>query len=129
MSVVFPGLIPRKDDTYWTKETTDYLFVLCRKFDLRFPVISDRYCLNGVEKSIEDIKSRYFTVCKALLISRNAEESELKQYEYDYGKASTAEHHRILTRKPENASGNEIWKYYIKELQRRQLYLHSVIDI
>ena len=27
----------------WTKEETDHLFELCQQFDLRFPVVCDRY--------------------------------------------------------------------------------------
>ena len=27
----------------WTKEETDRLFELCQQFDLRFPVVCDRY--------------------------------------------------------------------------------------
>ena len=27
----------------WSKQETDYLFELCERFDLRFPVVADRY--------------------------------------------------------------------------------------
>lgn len=27
----------------WTREETDYLFDLCRSYNLRFPIIADRY--------------------------------------------------------------------------------------
>ncbi|CAG8615394.1 6877_t:CDS:10, partial [Acaulospora morrowiae] len=52
-------------DKEWTKEETDYLFGLCRKYDLRFIVIHDRYEYS--ERSMEDLKDRYYSVCKKLL--------------------------------------------------------------
>ena len=41
-------------DNEWTKEETDYLLNLCRKYDLRFIVIADRYeYSNTKSRSIE----------------------------------------------------------------------------
>ncbi|CAG8547091.1 12039_t:CDS:2, partial [Acaulospora colombiana] len=42
-------------DKEWTKEETDYLFSLCRKYDLRFIVIHDRYEYS--ERSMEEEES------------------------------------------------------------------------
>eukprot|EP01117_Protostelium_nocturnum_P018392 TRINITY_DN7680_c0_g1_i2.p1 TRINITY_DN7680_c0_g1~~TRINITY_DN7680_c0_g1_i2.p1 ORF type:complete len:432 (-),score=180.12 TRINITY_DN7680_c0_g1_i2:19-1314(-) len=49
----------------WTKETTDELWDLCKRFDLRFPVILDRF--SDGTKSMEDIKDRYYSVSKKIL--------------------------------------------------------------
>jgi len=53
-------------DNTWTKEETDYLWELCKQFDLRFIIIHDRYdtCYN---RSIEDLKNRYYTVSRRIL--------------------------------------------------------------
>lgn len=40
-------------DSEWTKDETDYLFNLCRRYDLRFPVIHDRYDFPEKTRSIE----------------------------------------------------------------------------
>ncbi|KAH9824911.1 hypothetical protein DFH28DRAFT_942191 [Melampsora americana] len=59
----------RDDD--WTKEETDYLFSLLKDYDLRFPVISDRYDFLGSSRSIEDLKLRYYTICQKLILNRS----------------------------------------------------------
>lgn len=74
----------------WTKEQTDELFALCRQFDLRWPVIADRL---SFDKSIEQIKDRYYSIARALIDVR-ANTDELKKKAkthpivtnaYDYG--------------------------------------------
>ncbi|CAA6658793.1 unnamed protein product [Spirodela intermedia] len=54
-------------DPTWTKEETDQLFDLCERFDLRFIVIADRF---PHMRSVEELKTRYYAVSRALLISR-----------------------------------------------------------
>ncbi|AQK69502.1 SWR1-complex protein 4 [Zea mays] len=51
----------------WSKEETDQLFELCERFDLRFIVIADRF---PTARSVEDLKSRYYSASRALLIHR-----------------------------------------------------------
>ncbi|KAL1915292.1 uncharacterized protein VTP21DRAFT_6750 [Calcarisporiella thermophila] len=59
-------------DIDWTKEETDYLFALCRTYDLRFPVITDRYDFPGKSRTMEDLKDRYYDVNRKLLKARLA---------------------------------------------------------
>ena len=40
-------------DSDWSKDETDYLFQLCRRFDLRFPVIEDRYSFEDKFRTME----------------------------------------------------------------------------
>ncbi|PWW78749.1 hypothetical protein C7212DRAFT_290749 [Tuber magnatum] len=55
-------------DPDWTREETDYLFNLCREYDLRFVIIWDRYeFVGGKPRSVEDIKARYYSVCRSLM--------------------------------------------------------------
>ncbi|KAG2626101.1 hypothetical protein PVAP13_3KG320900 [Panicum virgatum] len=51
----------------WSREETDQLFELCERFDLRFIVIADRF---PTSRSVEDLKSRYYSVSRTLLIHR-----------------------------------------------------------
>ncbi|KAI7819751.1 hypothetical protein BX661DRAFT_201203 [Kickxella alabastrina] len=82
-------------DARWSKEETDYLLVLCRQFDLRFIVVHDRYyvhpdrpaCVNADAageavaagdrplRSLEDLKDRYYSICRALTKYRAGEDS------------------------------------------------------
>ncbi|RYQ89388.1 hypothetical protein Ahy_B09g096058 isoform E [Arachis hypogaea] len=55
-------------DPRWTKEETDQLFDLCEQFDLRFIVIADRF---PSSRTLEELKDRYYSVSRALLIARN----------------------------------------------------------
>lgn len=54
-------------DTDWSKEETDYLFDLCKQYDLRFPVIEDRYQFNKA-RTMEDLKDRYYSVYRKLIL-------------------------------------------------------------
>lgn len=64
----------------WSKEETEYLFEMLRRFDLRFIVAKDRWSSTAspCERSIEDMKTRYYEVCRALVRARasNKEEAE-----------------------------------------------------
>lgn len=59
-------------DADWTKTETDYLFDLCRTFDLRFFVIADRYAFEkarSIEVESLEIKLHIlFTVFRKLRI-------------------------------------------------------------
>lgn len=61
----------------WEKPETDELFDLCRRFDLRWQVIFDRFvgAKANEGRSMEQLKERYYEVCKQLLLAR-AEEGE-----------------------------------------------------
>lgn len=55
-------------DPDWSREETDFLFDLCREYDLRFIIIWDRYEFPGGKKrSVEDLKARYYSVCRSLM--------------------------------------------------------------
>ncbi|PLW05316.1 hypothetical protein PCASD_24541 [Puccinia coronata f. sp. avenae] len=59
----------RDDD--WTKAETDYLFDLLNTYDLRFPVVHDRYEYVGShERTLDDLKARYYSICQKLIPHR-----------------------------------------------------------
>lgn len=76
----------------WSKEETDYLFSLCKKYDLRWHIIGDRYNRQPI-RSIEECKARYYKVCSRILTYRRANthnnrqltkhENELLNFEYN----------------------------------------------
>ncbi|QDZ20166.1 SWR1-complex protein [Chloropicon primus] len=62
-------------DPSWSREETDYLMDMCERFDLRFVVIADRYNFNsGVTRRVEDLKDRYYSIARKLVISREGSE-------------------------------------------------------
>jgi DNA methyltransferase 1-associated protein 1 len=75
----------------WTRHETDYLFSLCREYDLRFPVIWDRYeyeppipqpaegdatenagalIVPPKVRTLEDLKARYYAVTATIMALR-----------------------------------------------------------
>ena len=56
------------NDENWTKAETDYLFDLCKRYDLRFFIIHDRWTptdelANLKSRTIDELKDRYYKVC------------------------------------------------------------------
>lgn len=54
----------------WTRAETDHLFDLCRRFDLRFIIIKDRWdCTKFPARSVENLKERQVNIaCFAISI-------------------------------------------------------------
>ncbi|KAI8143797.1 hypothetical protein BJV82DRAFT_668240 [Fennellomyces sp. T-0311] len=81
-------------DAEWSKDETDYLFQLCRRFDLRFPIIEDRYSFADKQRSMEDLKDRYYSVQRKLIKARPHTPGEypqerqalIQQYAFDKDK-------------------------------------------
>ena len=61
-------------DEDWTKEETDYLLDLIETMDMRWFAIADRYMYekdgNTRERSVDDIKGRYYSIARQLMIGR-----------------------------------------------------------
>lgn len=56
----------------WTRGETDYLMRMCQKYDLRFVVIEDKWDRSSYNnRSVEDLKDRYYAVCNSLNKLRN----------------------------------------------------------
>ncbi|RKO83957.1 hypothetical protein BDK51DRAFT_28963, partial [Blyttiomyces helicus] len=108
----------------WTQEETDYLFSLCRQFDLRFPVIADRYEYPGSSRSMEDLKERYYSIGRRLLpVQSLRDEIPLRDVApYTYDKAREVERKRNLevlyNRTAEQIKEEEI---LYNELRRREM--------
>lgn len=63
-------------DSQWTKSETDTLMSLARRFELRWPVIHDRWQQTGdFERRIEDLQHRYHHVAALLTQSRISQEA------------------------------------------------------
>lgn len=55
----------------WTKAETDHLFSLCKQFDLRFPVIHDRWPDSYAVRSLDELKDRYYTFSRLVIDYRS----------------------------------------------------------
>ncbi|XP_069088959.1 DNA methyltransferase 1-associated protein 1 isoform X1 [Pleurodeles waltl] len=105
-------------DDGWTKAETDHLFDLCRRFDLRFIVIHDRYDHQQFKKrSTEDLKERYYGICAKLGNIRATPGSDVKVPVFDAGheRRRKEQLERLYTRTPEQVTEEE---YLIQELRK-----------
>ena len=116
----------RDDD--WTKDETDYLIDMCEEYDLRFIVIADRYEWPGKTRSIEDLKSRYYTICRRLIRSRISNEdletrqSQLQAFTFD--RQQEVERKRavqqLLARTPEQLAEEEALYVEARRLEQNE---------
>ncbi|KMZ72463.1 putative DNA methyltransferase 1-associated protein [Zostera marina] len=83
-------------DPVWSKEETNNLFDLCERFDLRFVIIADRF---PSSRTIEELKTRYYAVSKALLRARSLSPSDVSThplYKETYNASQEVERKRAL---------------------------------
>jgi DNA methyltransferase 1-associated protein 1 len=72
----------------WSREATDHLMYLCSQYDLRWPVISDRFSMTPA-RATEDLQFRYYSVLAKLRSVRltedenNAKAESFTSFEYD----------------------------------------------
>ncbi|ORZ01538.1 hypothetical protein BCR43DRAFT_512403 [Syncephalastrum racemosum] len=85
-------------DADWTKEETDYMFCLCKRFALRFPVIADRYAYGDKHRTIEDIKDRYYSLYRTWLVRCHGKTEEEVSKKYSYDKKHEIDRKRALER-------------------------------
>ncbi|KIO31111.1 hypothetical protein M407DRAFT_221649 [Tulasnella calospora MUT 4182] len=78
------------EDPDWSREETDYLFALVKEYDVRFFVIYDRYDFpEGKPRSMQDLKARYYHICRKLIKSRpfagdeQTKNQVMSSYSYD----------------------------------------------
>ena len=70
-------------DPYWSQEETNYLWDLCRRFDLRFITVHDRYDEN-YNRTIAELKHRYYSVARKVLESRREFDHPIMKSGYNY---------------------------------------------
>lgn len=76
-------------DENWTRQETDHLFDLCKRFDVRFIIVHDRWDREKYrDLSVEDLKERYYNVCNSLAKVRAPQGTDPKVKAFD------AEHER-----------------------------------
>lgn len=64
----------------WSQEETAYLLELCRRFNLRFVIIADRYAFSSSVRAIEDLRERYYQVAGKLAAVRTG---DMRQFVYE----------------------------------------------
>jgi DNA methyltransferase 1-associated protein 1 len=116
----------RDDD--WTKEETDYLIDLCQQYDLRFVIVTDRYDWPGRERSMEDLKARYYAICRRLIRSRiSTDDMEARSqlvltYSFDRAREVERKRHvaRLFSRTPQQLAEEEALYVEARRLEQNE---------
>ncbi|OCF36012.1 SWR1-complex protein 4 [Kwoniella heveanensis BCC8398] len=82
-------------DSDWTSQETSYLFDLLKQYDLRFIIVADRYEYKSPtgqtkKRSVEELKDRYYTICRRLIRTRTASDPTAQQqliHAYNFDKS------------------------------------------
>lgn len=92
-------LVKLDQEHNWTKAQTFKLLDLCKRFDLRWIVIADRF---GKEKSCEDLKSHYYMIARVVdgdintyVFNQSHEELRKKQLESLFSNETETELDRL----------------------------------
>lgn len=116
-------------DSDWTREETDYLIEMCETYDLRFIVIADRYEWPGKHRTIEDLKARYYTICRRLLRERISNEdietrqTQLQTYAYDRQQETERKQavQKLFSRTPEQLAEEEALYVEARRLEQNEV--------
>lgn len=112
----------------WTREETDQLFDLCRRFDLRWFVIHDRYDTRrfstNQKRSIEDMKERYFFICNTLEKLRAApgqiDPADQYVYDADHERRRKEQLEKLFERTREQVEEEERLLQELKKIETRK---------
>ncbi|GIY88461.1 DNA methyltransferase 1-associated protein 1 [Caerostris darwini] len=112
----------------WTRQETDHLFDLCQRFDLRFIIIQDRWDRSQfTNRSIEDLKERYYNICNILakVHAVNNIEPKLIAYDADHERRRKEQLIKLYDRTPEQLEEeqnllNELRKIELRKKEREK---------
>merc|ERR1712223_1901076 len=105
----------------WTRAETDHLLELCGRFDIRFPVIHDRWDRNlfKTNRTIEDLKGRYYGLCEKLeTLHADPSKAGSKPFHYDvdHEKRRKEQLKRLCNRTAEEVEEEEMLRADLKKL-------------
>ncbi|MFH4979983.1 hypothetical protein AB6A40_006692 [Gnathostoma spinigerum] len=102
----------------WTKEDTAYLFELCRRFDLRWVVIADRW-EGSVKKTMEEMKDRFYNVVNEINSARETETEPLC-YDAEHEKRRKEQLIKLWDRTEEQVEEEEMLLAELKRIEVRK---------
>jgi DNA methyltransferase 1-associated protein 1 len=109
-------------DENWTKQETDQLFDLCRRFDLRFVVIHDRWDHAQSKRSVEDLKERYYNICAILskLRSPGGSETKVRVFDAQHERRRKEQLEKLFHRTEEQIEEEERLMQELKKIEQRK---------
>ncbi|KAK6179185.1 hypothetical protein SNE40_011603 [Patella caerulea] len=110
-------------DDNWTRLETDTLFDLCKRFDLRFIVIQDKWDREKYkERSVEDLKERYYNVCNTLKKVRAppGTEPKIKVFDAEHERRRKTQLTKLFERTPEQVEEEDNLIAELKKIELRK---------
>lgn len=71
-------------DPKWTKDETFYFWDLLKRYEMRFFVVYDRYDTSKYPRSLDELKHKFYSVCRKLAQLRGETKSPYFSYSFDY---------------------------------------------
>eukprot|EP00794_Sanderia_malayensis_P017844 gene17844-19625_t len=114
-----------ENDNNWSKEETDHLFDLCRRFDLRFFIIHDRYDKEQFkDRSVEEIKDRYFQIIGKLTLIKTVPgqqpENQPPVFDAEHETRRKRQLLKLYNRTPEQIEEEEMLVAELKKIELRK---------
>jgi len=108
----------------WSKAETEHLFDLCRRFDLRFAVMQDRWDRTKfADRSVEDLKARYYSISSTLSKLR-AEPGQPHPKEFVYDAAHERKRKlqlkKLFTRSPKQTEEEQHLLAELRKIEARK---------
>ncbi|KAF7993525.1 hypothetical protein HCN44_010120 [Aphidius gifuensis] len=104
----------------WTQAETDHLFDLCRRFDLRFIVIQDRWDSTKFQsRTVEDLKERYYQVCAALTKAKSHNE-KVYLFDAEHEKRRKEQLKKLFERTPELVEEEQTLLTELRKIEQRK---------
>jgi len=103
----------------WTREETDHLMDLARRFDIRFIIMADRYDTEKYSKrSVEDLKDRYYKI-NGTLAKLNGEK-KIYTYDADHERRRKEQLKKLYERTPEQIEEEQFLLTELKKIEARK---------
>ncbi|XP_045160572.2 DNA methyltransferase 1-associated protein 1-like isoform X1 [Mercenaria mercenaria] len=110
-------------DDNWTRQETDHLFDLCKRFALRFVVMNDRWDREKyADRSVEDLKERYYNICNKLVKVRAPQgtEPKIRAFDADHERKRKSQLIKLFNRTTEQIEEEEKLIEELKKIELRK---------
>ncbi|XP_043208294.1 DNA methyltransferase 1-associated protein 1-like isoform X2 [Amphibalanus amphitrite] len=108
----------------WSKAATEHLFDLCRRFDLRFIVMQDRWDrAKYADRSVEDLKGRYYSICSTLnKLRAEPGQPQTKEFVYDaaHERRRKQQLKRLFSRSPKQIEEEQHLLAELRKIEARK---------
>ncbi|XP_052236225.1 DNA methyltransferase 1-associated protein 1-like isoform X2 [Dreissena polymorpha] len=110
-------------DDNWSRQETDHLFELCKRFSLRFVVMYDRWDRDKFSsRSVEDLKERYYNICNKLVKVRapHGAEPKIRAYDAEHERKRKSQLIKLFERTTEQVEEEEKLIEELKKIELRK---------